>query len=1113
MNKRALMLSAATVALLTVPAEAAGPTTISTIETTAQKTSATGDLTINSGGGINLKSATVPLLTIDSSNTVNNGGALTAQGQTTATAVQIQAGGFTGSFTSNGSIDLTGAGTGKMAIDLTGTSFFNGGITLDTNSVVHVTGDQSTGILTDSTTVLRGDLSLAGTFTMAPSTANETSSSQVTIANLLGTIKGNVVIAASSSYTATGNAAQGIVISGPLQACDPTVVAGCTEIGTFANSGNLAVAGIATRSATATNAESGSALVIGNSIAGGILNNGPSSSSDTTAAATISGNGSSATAPAILISPDAGVPITIGIDTADTANGTFSFINRGVISSAPEDPNFNTNTIVIVGGTATPITFTGGFFNSGLISATSTNISPGIATTATALQIGDFVTIPQIYVSAQSASSTGTNGSILAQVSGPEGGTAAAVLISGTTNTSVPSITVEAGARISAAATVTDPTNAAVTVLSAVGIRDTSNSLATINNAGTISAQVTTLTNGHTAIAHAVDVSLNSTALNFTNTGVVVGDVLFGTGADTYTVMGSSPAAIATHTGAINFGFSNGGSGADTLHVAQFANVAGTITAQGTLDVTVDQTGTLTVQNVGETLATRDFNVAGGTTSSAGTLNITVSGSATSSAVVTASDKVVFGSGANLNVQYGSFVTSSGTFGLISAPTGKLGISATDIARYNAAVGSSTNLPFLFNSASVTTINDGAGHDVLQLTVSTKSVDQLALTGYARAIFPYANVAVANDTALGAALILGINSKSDAQAAYDAFVPDVSGGVRAVAISLTDQATGVVAARQRELRMFGKQQGDLTLWGNEFGEFISTHGGNVPVTTGAGAAINFGPASGFKDHGFGFSMGVDEGGADSGWYGAAFTFYTGDVGENGDRTSKTNTLWYLLTGYSDWRGRGLFVDTQATVGYGDFKGKRTINLTLPASNSTFTREADSKRAGLVAALGMTMGGMLKYGSTTVIPQISLDGLTMREEGFTETNGGSGFNLTVKPYYANSLRAFLGTEIREDINFGDFFIQPSARVGYRFDFLADPVRLRAAFADVNSTLGGNQPGSEFVIQGPDPSRGNVVAGANLNATTDNWTIGLNYDFVRGSNSATEQVGTISLLGRI
>ncbi len=218
-----------------------------------------------------------------------------------------------------------------------------------------------------------------------------------------------------------------------------------------------------------------------------------------------------------------------------------------------------------------------------------------------------------------------------------------------------------------------------------------------------------------------------------------------------------------------------------------------------------------------------------------------------------------------------------------------------------------------------------------------------------------------------------------------------------------------------------------------------------------------------------------------------------------------------------WRGKALFLDAQANVGYGDFKGKRILSLTIPASatspETAFSREADSKRAGLVASLGLTLGAMMRYGAITNIPQISLDGMTMREEGFTEANGGVGMNLTVMPYYANSLRVFLGDEVRADINLGDFYLQPSARLGYRYDFLNDPVRLRAAFADVDLTKTGNQPGTPFTLQGPDPSQGNYVAGVALHATTDNWTIGLNYDFVRGSHNATEQVGTLSLLGRI
>jgi hypothetical protein len=596
--------------------------------------------------------------------------------------------------------------------------------------------------------------------------------------------------------------------------------------------------------------------------------------------------------------------------------------------------------------------------------------------------------------------------------------------------------------------------------------------------------------------------------VHVTNSGTITGDILFGSGSDTYDVTGSAATGAAVHTsGTIDFGASLSGAG-DTLHVGTLGNVAGTIKSEGSLDVTVDQTGVLTVQNVGSTMATRNLTVAGGSSTTAGTINITAS-QGNGIPVITASNAVTFGSGALLNVKYGSFITAGGAFTLIQAPTGGLSISATDVARYNAAVGGGANLPFLFNAATITTLNDGAGHDILRLTVNPKTATDLGLTGYGKALFTLANTALTTDDTLGAAFVAGVNSKADAQAAYDAFAPDLSGGVRAIAISLTDQGTGVVAARQRTLRLFGKESGDLTLWGNEFGEYISNKGGNVD----AGATyLNSGDSPGFKDRGFGFSVGLDTGSPAGGWYGAAFSFYSGDVAEGGDRDAREQSLWYMFTGYSDWRGRGLFFDSQVNVGLGDIKGKRFISLTNPTTNTIFSREADSKRAALLASIGFTAGAVMKAGWLTMTPQISLDGLTMREEGYTETGGGSGFNLTVKPYYADSLRIFLGSDFRGDINMGDFLLQPSARLGYRFDLLNNPTKLTAAFADLSATTGA-QPGATFVLQGPDPSRGNAVAGAALNATTDNWTIGLNFDYVRGSHNETEEVGTLSLLGRI
>ncbi len=127
------------------------------------------------------------------------------------------------------------------------------------------------------------------------------------------------------------------------------------------------------------------------------------------------------------------------------------------------------------------------------------------------------------------------------------------------------------------------------------------------------------------------------------------------------------------------------------------------------------------------------------------------------------------------------------------------------------------------------------------------------------------------------------------------------------------------------------------------------------------------------------------------------------------------------------------------------------------------RTAASKRAALFLSGGFSTGAVLASGGTSIVPQFSVDGLTMREEGYTETGGGDGVDLKVDPYYGKSLRAYLGTSIRQDLNFGDFFLQPEARVGYRYDFLADPAKIKASFASVT-------PASFFTLTGPRSRQG-------------------------------------------
>jgi len=137
-------------------------------------------------------------------------------------------------------------------------------------------------------------------------------------------------------------------------------------------------------------------------------------------------------------------------------------------------------------------------------------------------------------------------------------------------------------------------------------------------------------------------------------------------------------------------------------------------------------------------------------------------------------------------------------------------------------------------------------------------------------------------------------------------------------------------------------------------------------------------------------------------------------------------------------------------------------------------------------------------------------MSLREEGYTETGGGDGFDLQVAPYYANSLRTFFGVDGKTNFTLWDATLTPEMRLGYRYDFIGVPVKLKAAFASTGGLTG---PNNEFTVIGPDPDTGNALAGLSLSGGTDVWNIGINYDWIRGNNASTTQVGTITLLGRI
>jgi hypothetical protein len=1141
-TKRMLMLSVASAALLARPVLADPPTSLDiTTATTTAVTTATAcgatspcDITIDTGGSITIAAAS-PIVIINSNNSVTNTGTLSNKNTTGAIGLQIDTG-FTSTaatgFTDLGTIDLSGTGTGKVGIEIvvppstanppvtTGT--YTGSIIL-LGSTTNITGDNSTGILIGQGATLAGNLDIGGTLTMKPTTSTELSNTGINAVRIDGTVTGNVTLD-GSTITVQGNNAQGFLLDGSIT-------------GSLVNTGTLHTVGITSTQNPQTgqvsgpashgDPEGGSAMLIGGSITGGFLNSGlvsPTDTANATAALVTEGN-----APALRIDPTlqdalniAGTPttaITIGVFGAPTdPDPGFSFYNRGTIQTVPIDANPTSPTgggIQIIGADITGAnglntTLEGlGFFNSGSIGASATSdtkATSGVA--ATALAFGDYSIIGD---TAYPAGLCGTitmtaglcnsneqgagHGTITAQVNGVLGGQATAISISALAD--LPSL-VNLGT-ISASATTTKPTT--VQGIAAYGIFDASGTLSNITNLGTIAATTTTLQNSNqTHIA--LDLAANTTHINLENQGTIIGDVILGTGNDSVHVDGTSllPATI---LGSIAFNQSaTTGTGNDSLFVDNNGTVAGSITegSAGILDVQVASLGSLSILNTNSSLTARNFDVAHGAT-----LNLTVSSTLINAAqqnvaVVNASNEITIGDTVKFGVVYSSYIPTAGNFILLQAPINELNISPAELTAIDISVGDT--VPFLFTAASgicgynlpgvtACTGTPPALSSELILDLVPKTAAQLGLTGYALQLFPYANAALSTDPTLGSGIVNGVTTNPLAESAYSAFAPDASGGTRAIAVSLTDQATGPVAARQRALRMYGTQPGDDTLWSQEFAEFLDDKGNH--------------DLPGYKNRGFGFTLGGDGGSAIDGWYGGAFTFYTGGINQQAPQNTHTDTEWYMLTAYTDWRGKGLFFDSNINVGYGDLSGHRFINI------GGITREADSKRGSEMAGGGFTTGVILAYGGTTILPQLSVDGLSLREEGYSEANGGPGLDLRVQPYYANSLRAFLGGSVRQDLDFGDFYIQPEARLGYRYDLAADPVKLRTQFQSVANT---GDPGTGiFNVIGPDPERGNLVAGVTVQATTGTWSMGLNFDYIRGNGGSVSQVGTLSLLGRI
>ncbi len=249
LTKHRLMLSAAAAALLAGPCfwRVRALTPKSTAPTkNALATSTAGNITIDSGGAVTIKSSS-PVITINSNNSFTNNGTVSNSDSDTAVGVLIDTSGGNlvapATFNNSGAIDLSGKGANKTAIEILGGNIYYGSIALLSTTTISTTasgqstastggssisvqGDGSTAFLLTQGTTLDGDLTLSGPISMIP--ADKSTASGATLIDLEGNVNGNVFVNSGSVLLDTGSGSRGLVILGPVNACD---TAGLTSVG------------------------------------------------------------------------------------------------------------------------------------------------------------------------------------------------------------------------------------------------------------------------------------------------------------------------------------------------------------------------------------------------------------------------------------------------------------------------------------------------------------------------------------------------------------------------------------------------------------------------------------------------------------------------------------------------------------------------------------------------------------------------------------------------------------------------------------------------------------------------------------------------------------------
>jgi hypothetical protein len=809
-----------------------------------------------------------------------------------------------------------------------------------------------------------------------------------------GTYTGNIID--SGTITIEGNNSAGLAIdsslTGSLNATNGKIsVLGDNSVGirTGAVSGNV---NIGSGSTVTVQGANDVGVLLGGNIGGAVVLQGtvnatgyrypnpPSDTSKLDADDLLQGG------PAVLIAGNVGGGILLDTHPADNDPNNADEDGDGI-----PDANETTATITSLGaapalkiGSATQDITVGAVASSAaghglVIKGTVTGSGVYAGVTGTALDIGG------VGHSVSIAGGMTVSGTISASANGASAtgihiGTGASVpqiVNSGTISASGGSsaTAVAQAIQIDAGATVNSITNSGSiqatrtgTAGTAAAIVDKSGTLSLVQNSGSIGVgSAATLGDSATAI----DLSARTT-------GAVVRQVAAATGKPAPTIngrilFGSGNDVLDIQAGTIN-GKVDFGGGADAMTLSGTSAFHGTILNSGGLALNVGAGSIADIQNVGT------VNLASLTTGTGASLGFKVTNAGHT--IYQVAGTADFAAGTKLVVTFDTIGAAAGNYTIINAGTlvGAQNLTSTAI-----------NVPFLFTSSLTSTANQ------VVLGVVRKTSAQLGLNQSEAAAIDAVLTAADTDTGVRGVL-LGISDGATLQGTLQQMLPEHAGGAFETATKPSRLAADILA-----------QPGMINgLWMQQLAWTSSK---------------SIGSTSRYQLSSWGAVSGYDVSVGPIGNVGVSLGYYYGKDSHSGAEIASDH---YEAGAY--WRGgtgplRAWARGTVATIDYDS-----TRRLSGVASGQPVSRESDAKWNGRLYSASGGVSYEAHFGRLSIRPNASVEYYKLHENAYTETGGGTAYDLTVRSRNSNEAAAnamvTLGYDFtaREDPDSGWFRVE-------------------------------------------------------------------------------------------